>query len=89
MSEEKKVMCHVFLVSYHFGLGVGSLLNYREIGKCTARPTADDLDSMLDKICEKNGIKRDSCLVTSVSELQDQLVPLCMVTGYHEDTAKD
>lgn len=89
MSEEKKVMCHVFLVGYHHGKGFGSLINYRQIGKTTARPSVADLESMLDKVCSHAGINREMCLVLSVSELQDQLVPVSMVTGYHKETAKD
>lgn len=76
MSDEKKVMCHVFMVSYFHGGGFGSLINYREIGNTTSRPSVADLDSMLEKVCSKAEIGRNSCLVLSVSELQDEMVPV-------------
>lgn len=89
MSDEKKVMCHVFLVGYAHDRGFGSLINYREIGKTTARPSADDLDSMMEKVANNAGIRVQSLLVLSVSELQDQMVPISMASGYHEDIARD
>lgn len=89
MSEEKKVMCHAFLVSYCHSRGFGSLINYRQVGVATARPTASDLDSMMRKVEKNNSLPADSCLALSVSELQDQMVPISMVSGYHEDITKD
>lgn len=89
MSDEKKVMCHVFLVGYAHDRGFGSLINYREIGKTTARPSAEDLDSMMEKVAKNARVRVQSLLVLSVSELQDQMVPVSMVSGYHEDIAKD
>lgn len=84
MSNEKKVMCHTFLVSYHHGRGFGKVINYREIGKATARPSAADLESILDKVCDQAGINRAMCLVISVSELQDEMVPVSKL-GYREE----
>lgn len=89
MSEEKKVLCHVFLISYACPLGFGSLINYREIGVAKARPSADDVESMLSKVAEKKGFSVQRFVALSVSELHDQMVPVSTVSGYHEDIAKD
>lgn len=85
MSEEKKVMCHAFLVSYHHGRGYGKLINYREIGKATARPSVAELECMLDKVCNQAGINREMCLVLSVSELQDEMVLVSQLESYREE----
>jgi hypothetical protein len=89
MSDEKKVMCHTFLVSYLHGRGFGSLINYREIGKETARPSFADLDSMLDKVCKNAAIERKWCLVLSVSELQDEMVPVSQLDSYAEKSEQE
>lgn len=84
MSDEKKVMCHTFLVSYSHPRGFGNLTNYREIGNSTARPSVADLDSMLDKVCSTAGLNRNSCLVLSVSEIQDEMVPVSQLDSHAE-----
>lgn len=89
MSEEKKVMCHTFLVSYHHGRGFGKVINYREIGKATARPSVADLDSILDKVCDQAGINRSMCLVLFVSELQDEMVPVSQLESYREEEPQE
>lgn len=89
MSEEKKVMCHAFLISYAHPAGFGSLVNYREIGATTAKPSVEDLESILSKVADRAGISAQKMVALSVSELQDQMVSVSMVSGYHEDIAKD
>jgi hypothetical protein len=76
MSDEKKVMCHAFLVSFYHGQGFGNLINYREVGVATARPSAEDIESIMSKVAKKNGMPEGSCLALSVSELQDEMVPV-------------
>lgn len=89
MSDEKKVMCHTFLVSYSHPRGFGNLTNYREIGNSTARPSVADLDSMLDKVCSTAGLNRNSCIVLSVSELQDEMVPVSQLDFFSKNSVQD
>ena len=77
MSEEKKVMCHVFLISYACAGGFGNFYNYREIGKSKGRPSESDIEAMMEKVLSKHSIGK--AVVLSVSELQDQMVPVTML----------
>ena len=76
MSEEKKVMCHVFLVSFAHTRGFGNFYHYRIVGNSKALPSQAELESLEKKINDKHKDRIKGCWILSVSELQDEMIPV-------------
>lgn len=82
MSDENKVMCHVFMVSYAHPAGFGNFYNYRHIGVAKSRPSETDLREMMKIIEHKHHLR--NTVILSVSELQDEMVPVSQLDSHAE-----